>query len=72
VKHGDTLTERTIETGFNDNSNVKVLAGLASGEEVIIGTTSGRNASISTAQNTARSPFMPRMTRRPATTKPTK
>lgn len=72
VKNGNTLVEKQIETGFNDNSNVKVLAGLASGEEVVIGTAKGRGNSTAATQTTARSPFMPRMTRRPATTKPTK
>lgn len=72
VKNGNMLVEKQVETGFNDNSNVKVLAGLTSGEEVVIGTSSGRSTGTATAQNTARSPFMPRMTRRPATSKPTK
>jgi len=65
VKTGDTLTEKKILTGLNDDSYVKVIKGLSPDEEVISNIVTGD--SKSNAANTQRSPFMPQMQRRPTT-----
>lgn len=66
VKTGDTLTEKRILTGLNDDSYVKVIKGLSPGDEVISNMVT--NGSQSSANNTQRSPFMPQMQqRRPGT-----
>jgi HlyD family secretion protein len=57
VKTGDTLTEKRILTGLNDNSFVKVIKGLSPGEEVISNMAAGNTKS--TTNNSQRSPFMP-------------
>lgn len=63
VKTGDTLTEKKILTGLNDDSYVKVIKGLSPDEEVISSMVTGDNKN--SASNTQRSPFMPQMQRRP-------
>ncbi|HVT86613.1 MAG TPA: efflux RND transporter periplasmic adaptor subunit [Chitinophagaceae bacterium] len=62
IKNGDTLTEKRILTGMNDDTNVKVVKGLSEGDEVITAIVTGQNKSA--ADNTQRSPFMPQMRRR--------
>ncbi len=63
IKSGDTLTEKRILTGMNDDSYVKVIKGLSPGDEVVTSAVVGENKT--TADNTTqRSPFMPQMGRR--------
>jgi HlyD family secretion protein len=62
VKKGDTLTEKRILTGLNDDSFVKVIKGLSPGDEVISGMITSETKS--NANNTQRSPFMPQMPQR--------
>jgi HlyD family secretion protein len=64
VKRGDTLMEKRILTGMNDDSYVKVIKGLSENEEVITGISGGGSTA---GNNTQRSPFMPQM-RRPTGT----
>lgn len=66
MKTADTLTEKKIITGLNDDSYVKVIKGLSPGDEVITNMVTGTDKAG--ADNTQRSPFMPQMRRRPATT----
>jgi HlyD family secretion protein len=64
IKIGDTLTEKKIITGLNDDSYVKVIKGLSPDEEVITNIVKGENKN--NTDNIQRSPFMPQMRRRPA------
>ncbi len=59
VKNGDTLSERKIITGLNDDAYVKVIEGLSPNDEIIIGTLTGNKASGNS--NAQKSPFMPQM-----------
>ena len=61
-KSGDTLIEKAISIGLNDDVNVKIIAGLSPNEEVITHTVTGENNTNTNASQ--RSPFMPKMTRR--------
>ena len=62
VKYGDTLIERMIIIGLNDDTHVEVLSGLTQNDEVITGTSSALAGSKnSAADNAQRSPFMPQM-----------
>ncbi len=63
TRKGDTLMERRIITGLNDDSYVRVIKGLLPGEEVITGVVIGENKN--NTDNTERSPFMPQMRSRP-------
>jgi HlyD family secretion protein len=63
IVRGDTLVEKKILTGMNDDSNVEVIKGLTEGDEVITGAVTGE---IKATDNSQRSPFMPQM-RRPST-----
>lgn len=65
VRSGDTLTEKRILTGLNDDAYVRVIKGLIPGEEVITGIVIGE--SKNNTDNTQRSPFMPQMRRRTTT-----
>jgi HlyD family secretion protein len=58
VKQNDSLVEKKIITGMNDDTNVEVYAGLTTQDEVVINVASGltKTAAKSSAQ---RSPFMP-------------
>jgi HlyD family secretion protein len=62
LKKGDTLTERRILTGLNDDSFVKVINGLSPGEEVISNMVTADTKGKT--NNTQRSPFMPQMQQR--------
>ncbi len=61
-KSGDTLLEKAITIGLNDDVNVKVVAGLSVNEEVITRTATRENNNG--ANDAQRSPFMPKMSRR--------
>lgn len=63
IKTGDTLTEKKITIGINDDTNVKVIQGLSPNEAVIINVVSDGNKTNS--DDAQRSPFMPKMPRRP-------
>lgn len=62
VEKGDTLMEKKILTGLNDDSYVKVIKGLTPGDEVI--TNIAGSATKNTGNNTDQSPFMPPVQRR--------
>ncbi|MDP4261282.1 MAG: efflux RND transporter periplasmic adaptor subunit [Bacteroidota bacterium] len=62
VKSGDTLIEKKIITGLNDDTYVKVIRGLSPDDEIITSIVTGENKNSS--GNTQRSPFMPQMRRR--------
>jgi HlyD family secretion protein len=64
IKSGDTLTEKRILTGLNDDTYVKVIKGLSTDEEVVTNIVTSGNKNNS--DNTQRSPFMPQMRRRSA------
>ncbi len=66
TRKGDTLQEKRIITGMNDDSNVKVIRGLEAGEEVITSIVKGDVTAAN--NNSQRSPFMPTMQRRPTST----
>lgn len=61
-KLGDTLIEKIITIGLNDDVNVKVIDGLSPNDEVIIRSVISENKGD--ANDEKRSPFMPKMTRR--------
>jgi HlyD family secretion protein len=63
ILNGDTLTEKRILTGMNDDINVKVIKGLSPGDEVVTLMETGENK-IAADNNTQRSPFMPQMRQR--------
>lgn len=62
IKKGDTLMEKRIWIGLNDDAFVKVTQGLGPDEEVITNVIA--NGGKNTANNAQRSPFMPKMPRR--------
>ena len=65
IKSGDSLIEKEIRTGINDDTHVQVLDGLNENDLVVLGTTAqGKNA----AAPVPKSPFMP--TRRTTTPAP--
>ena len=57
ILDGKILTQKRIETGLNNNTEVQVLSGLSSRETLITGIASGSNGTGRTQQS---SPFMPR------------
>lgn len=63
IKSGDTLTEKRITISINDDTNVKVIEGLSPNDEVITNIVTGGNKNNS--DDAQRSPFMPKMPRRP-------
>ena len=63
IKTGDTLTERMIIIGLNDDTHVEILKGLSENEEVITGTATAENKTATPAA-AQRSPFMPQMQRK--------
>jgi len=66
IKNGDTLTEKRILTGINDDSYVMVIKGITPDEEVVTGVVTSENKN--SANTTQRSPFMPPTQRRQTTT----
>jgi HlyD family secretion protein len=69
TKHGDTLIQKRVITGLNDDTNVKIVSGLSPEEEVI---TIAVAADVkATADVTQKSPFMPTMGSRKKSTTPT-
>lgn len=63
-KRGDSLIEKIIFIGMNDDTNVKVVKGLSPNEEVITNVVKGENND--NANDSQRSPFMPQMHQRPS------
>jgi HlyD family secretion protein len=63
VQHGDTLLQKRVMIGLNDNTRAEVLSGLTEDEPVITGMqrTSSKEAA---ATGTGASPFMPQRRRR--------
>jgi HlyD family secretion protein len=66
IKMGDTLSQRVITIGLNDDTNVKVLGGLLPTEEIITSEIAPTTEKATTGQQ---SPFMPTMGRKKTTTK---
>jgi HlyD family secretion protein len=65
VKKTDSLIEKKIKTGLNDETNVQVLDGLSADDEVVTGV---KQVTVKTSTSTAaKSPFMPQ---RPGSRKP--
>lgn len=65
IKTGDTLTEKRILTGINDDSYVEIIRGLSPDQEVVTNiVTGGDKISDNSSNNSQRSPFMPQMGRR--------
>jgi HlyD family secretion protein len=58
VLKGDSLIQRHIRTGLNDNTRIEVLRGLDQNDVVVLGVSSGGVPVVGTGNN---SPFMPRM-----------
>lgn len=58
VLKGDSLIQRHIRTGLNDNTRIEVLRGLDQNDVVVLGVSSGGVPVASAGNN---SPFMPRM-----------
>jgi len=59
VREGDSLTEKKIHTGLNDDTHVEVLDGLTPDDEVVTGVEIPVKGSSATGSGAARSPFMP-------------
>lgn len=57
IKHNDTLQQKKIRTGLNDDTNVEVLSGLSPDDEVI--TDADQPGSQQAKTGAQRSPFMP-------------
>lgn len=57
VKDGNTLRQKKIKTGINDNTHIEVLGGLTQTDTLIIATPSAAEAT----QAAGSSPFMPKM-----------
>ncbi len=62
LKKGDSLIEKRILIGINDDSNVSVIAGLKPEQAVLISAFSALNTNSNTKESA--SPFMPKMQRR--------
>lgn len=65
VKQGDSLLQKNILVGLNDDTHVKVIQGLSKSDEVVIGVSTGSKAIASASD---KSPFMPQMGRRQSST----
>ena len=61
VKQGDSLLQKNIVIGLNDDTHVKVLSGLSRNDAVVVGISSGSKVIASAGE---KSPFMPQMGRR--------
>jgi HlyD family secretion protein len=59
VRQGDTLVEKKIKIGINDNTHVEVLDGLGDNEVVVTGVEQVSDQKAATTTNQA-SPFMPK------------
>jgi HlyD family secretion protein len=58
VRSGDSLVQKVIRTGLNDDSNVEITSGLSGDEDVVVGTQAPGTAPAATAAPS--SPFMPK------------
>jgi HlyD family secretion protein len=65
-KRGDSLIEKRIFIGLNDDTNAKVVKGLSPNEEVITNVVKGENKDNTNTNDSQRSPFMPQMHQRPS------
>jgi HlyD family secretion protein len=74
LQSGDSLQERKILTGLNDDTHVEVLDGLTVSDSVITGVSQTINNPAAATGSKTRSPFMPTRqatpSRHPASTKP--
>jgi HlyD family secretion protein len=65
---GDTLEEKLIRTGINDDTHVEVLSGLTANDEIITSINQTTNKTVSATGAAPKSPFMP--TRQQTPTRP--
>jgi HlyD family secretion protein len=63
VQHGDTLLQKKVRIGLNDNTRAEVLSGLSEDESVITGM-QRVTAKEAAAATSGASPFMPQRRRR--------
>jgi len=63
VLQGKKIVRKKIQTGLNDNTQVEVLSGLTTDDDVITGLTGGTSGSSTTAAKSTGSPFMPQRPR---------
>ncbi|TDX00016.1 efflux RND transporter periplasmic adaptor subunit [Dinghuibacter silviterrae] len=68
IRSGDSLVQKVIRTGLNDDTNVEVVSGLSGDETIVVGTQAAGTAPAATT--TATSPFMPRRGGSSTTKKP--
>jgi HlyD family secretion protein len=59
VLYGDTLEEKKIHTGLNDDTHVQVIDGLTLSDSVVIGTSQAGSQASRAGTTAPRSPFMP-------------
>ena len=60
VLQGTKLVQKRIFIGLNDNTQVEVLSGLTTNDEVAIGITGGKNGAGPSSASPGGSPFLPR------------
>ncbi len=72
VQFGDSLIEKKIHTGLNDDTHVEVVDGLSLSDSVITGVSLASAKTASVSSTPPKSPFMPtrQQTPRPKTTRP--
>ncbi|HEX8023968.1 efflux RND transporter periplasmic adaptor subunit [Mucilaginibacter sp.] len=63
VLQGKKIVRKKIQTGLNDNTQVEVLSGLTTDDDVITGLTGGASGSSTAAAKSTGSPFMPQRPR---------
>lgn len=56
--HGDTLVQKHVRTGLNDNTHIEVLAGLSESDIVVVGVNAAGTVAVAGGTN---SPFLPKM-----------
>lgn len=70
IQSGDSLIQKIIRTGLNDDTNVEVLSGLDGDEVIVTGVAATGKGETTTANPTPASPFMPRRANQNAPKKP--
>lgn len=66
VQSGNTLEEKKIHTGLNDDTHVQVIDGLMVTDSVVVGISQSVSVTGSASNAAPKSPFMPTRTRTPA------
>jgi HlyD family secretion protein len=60
IRSGDSLVQKVIRTGLNDDANVEVVSGLTGDEEIVIGVQLPEKPAAGAKSGAPASPFMPR------------